>query len=45
MAKNQSLPAHLQEKDSSIEHDLILYEYHDQLPSGDQDLVFQTHAL
>ena len=45
MAKNQSFPTHLQEKDSSSEHDLILYEYHDQLPSGDQGLAFQTHAL
>ena len=45
MAKNQSLPAHLQEKDSSSEHDLILYEYHDKPPSDDQDLAFQTHAL
>ena len=45
MAKNKSLPAHLQEKDSSSEHDLILYEYHDKPPSGDQGLAFQTHAL
>ena len=45
MAKNQSLPAYLQEKDSSSEHDLILYEHHDKPPSGDQDLAFQTHAL
>ena len=45
MAKNQSLPAHLQEKDSSSEHDLILYEYHDKPPSGDQGLAFQTHTL
>ena len=45
MAKNQSLPAHLQEKDSSSEHNLILYEYHDKPLSGDQGLAFQTHAL
>ena len=45
MVKNQNLPAHLQEKDSSSEHDLILYEYHDQPPSSDQGLAFQTHAL
>ena len=45
MAKNKSLPTHLQEKDSSSKHDLILYEYHDKPPSGDQDLAFQTHAL
>ena len=45
MAKNQSLPARLQEKDSSSEHDLILYEHHDKPPSGDQGLAFQTHAL
>ena len=45
MAKNQSLPTHFQEKDSLSEHDLILYEYHDKPPSGDQGLAFQTHAL
>ena len=45
MAKNQSLPAHLQEKDSSSEYDLILYKYHDKPLSGDQGLAFQTHAL
>ena len=45
MTKNQSLPVRLQEKDSSSEHDLILYEHHDNPPSGDQDLAFQTHAL
>ena len=45
MAKNQSLPAHLQEKDSSSEHNLILYEYHNKPPFDDQGLAFQTHAL
>ena len=45
MAKNQSLPVRLQEKDSSSKHDLILYEHHDKPPSGDQGLAFQTHAL
>ena len=45
MAKNQSLPARLQEKDSSSEHDLILYEHHEKPLSGDQGLAFQTHAL
>ena len=45
MAKNKSLPAHLQEKDSSSEHELILYEHHDKPPSGDHGLTFQTHAL
>ena len=45
MAKNQSLSAHRQEKDSSSEHDLTLYEHHDKPPSGDQGLAFQTHAL
>ena len=45
MAKNKSLPTHLQEKDSSSEHDLILYEHHDKPPSNDQGLAFQTHAL
>ena len=44
-AKNQSLPVRLQEKDSSSEHDLILYEYCDKPPFGDQGLAFQTHAL
>ena len=29
MAKNQSLPARLQEKDSQSEHDLIMYEHHE----------------
>ena len=29
MAKNQSLPAHLQEKDSRGEDHLILYELHE----------------
>ena len=28
-AKNQSLPGHAKEKDSSSEHGLILYEHHD----------------
>ena len=28
-AKNQSLPDRIEEKDSSSEHGLILYEYHD----------------
>ena len=29
MAKNQSLPAHLQEKDSKGEENLTLYEHHE----------------
>ena len=29
MAKNQSLPAHLQEKDSRDEENLTLYEHHE----------------
>ena len=29
MAKNQSLPAHLQEKDSRGEENLTMYEYHE----------------
>ena len=29
MAKNQSLPACLQEKDSSGENDIIMYEHHE----------------
>ena len=28
-AKNQSLPDRIEEKDSSSEHGLILYEHHD----------------
>ena len=31
MAKNQSLPAHLQEKDSRGEENLTLYEHHKKL--------------
>ena len=44
-AKNQSLPDRIEEKDSSTEHGLILYEHHDQPTLGDQGLAFQTHAL
>ena len=44
-AKNQSLPDRIEEKDSSSEHGLILYEHHDQPPFGDQALAFQAHAL
>ena len=29
MAKNQSLPAHLQEKDSRSEENLTIYEHHE----------------
>ena len=29
MAKNQSLPTRLQEKDSQGEHDLTMYEHHE----------------
>ena len=57
MAKNQSLPDRLQEKDSRGEDNLTMYEYHVKptvwwpRPSlsnplfGDQGLTFQTHAL
>ena len=45
MAKNQSLLAHLQEKDSRGEDNLTLYEYHEKPRPGDQGLAFQTHAL
>ena len=46
MAKNQSLPAHLQEKDSSSKHDLILYEYYDKPPFGDHGLILgETNYL
>ena len=45
MAKNQSLPARLQEKDSRGEDDLTMYENHENPPSGDWGLAFQTHAL
>ena len=31
MAKNQSLPAHLQEKDSRGENNLIMHEHHKKL--------------
>ena len=30
MAKNQSLPAHLQEKDSKGENNLAIYEHHEE---------------
>ena len=45
MARNQSLPTHLQEKDSRGKENLTLYEHHENPPSGDQGLAFQTHAL
>ena len=46
MAKNKSLPAHLQEKDSRGDDHLTLYEHHEKNPSPvDQGLAFQTHAL
>ena len=45
MAKNQSLPARLQEKDSRGEDNLTMYGYHEKPPPGDQGLAFQTHAL
>ena len=35
MAKNQSLPARLQEKDSRGEDDLTIHENHENPPSGD----------
>ena len=35
MAKNQSLPARLQEKDSQGEHDLTMYEHHKKPTAGD----------
>ena len=35
MAKNQSLPTRLQEKDSYGDHNLIMYEHHEKPPSGD----------
>ena len=40
MAKYQSLPVRLQEKDSLSEHDLILYKHHGKPPFGDQGLAF-----
>ena len=43
--KNQSLLDRIEEKDSSSEHGLILYEHNDQPPFDDQGLAFQTHAL
>ena len=45
MAKNQSLPTRLQEKDSRGEDDLTMYEHHENPPSSDWGLAFQTHAL
>ena len=34
MAKNQSLPAHLQEKDSRGENTLTMYEHHEKPTAG-----------
>ena len=45
MAKNQSLPAHLQEKDSRGEDHLPCMNAMKNSPPGDQGLAFQTHAL
>ena len=45
MAKNQSLPAHLQEKDSRGEDNLTMYEHHENPLPGDQGLTFHIHAL
>ena len=45
MAKNQSLPTRLQEKDSYGDHNLIMYEHHGKPPFCDRGLAFQTHAL
>ena len=45
MAKNESLPAHLQENDSRGDDHLTLYERHENPPPIDQGLTFQTHAL
>ena len=45
MAKNQSLPAHLQEKDSQGEHDLTMYDHHEKPTVWWLGLAFQTHAL
>ena len=45
MAKNQSLPAHLQERDSRDKENLTLYKHHENSLSGNQGLAFQAHAL
>ena len=45
MAKNESLPAHLQEKYSRGDDRLTLYERHENPSPIDQGLAFQTHAL
>ena len=46
MARNKSLPAHLQGKDSRGDDHLTLYERHKKNPSPiDQGLAFQTHVL
>ena len=45
MAKNQSLPAHLQEKDSQGEHDLTMYEHYEKPTVWWLRPTFQIHAL
>ena len=45
MVKNESLLAHLQERDSRGKENLISYEHHENSPSSDQGLAFQAHAL
>ena len=45
MSKNQSLPTHLQEKDSRGEDHLPCMNAMKNSPPGDQGLAFQTHAL
>ena len=45
MAKNQSLPAHLQEKGSRGEDNFTTYNTMKNPPPGDQGLAFQAHAL
>ena len=45
MARNESLLAHLQERDSRGKENLTSYEHHENSPSGDQGLTFQAHAL
>ena len=44
-AKNQSLPDRIEEKDSSSEHGLLLYEHHGCPSISDQGLTLQSHAL
>ena len=45
MAKNQSLPAHLQEKDSRGEDNLTMYEHHEKPIDFGYGLMGQVSVL